>query len=306
MIGKLSYIVTSLKRLLRLSYDVESLKAQIQELRESQCQLLELNGRIASMSLHNSAEIKEYQVYSQAGDDGIIQSLIKALEIQDEQKTFIEFGVQSYWESNTHFLLVNDNWSGFVMDGDAEAMDNLKKSVLCQKYNLTCKQAFITRDNINQLIAESGFNKNVGILSIDIDGNDYWIWEEISIIDPLIVIIEYNHRLGPSRSCTIPYQADFVRTNAHYSNIYYGASLTALVKLGKRKGYKLVTCNSFGNNAYFVKDCLQATVLPEKSVEEAYRSGKFSELRDRDGQLINRSKRKEEEILSNLPICEIE
>ena len=112
---------------------------------------------------------------------------------------------------------------------------------------------FINKDNINEIISRNHLSGKIGLLSIDIDGNDYWIWKAINAIDPTIVIIEFNARLGYEQSVTIPYEADFNRASKHYSNIYYGASLNALYKLGKKKNYELVGTNKNGNNAFFVK-----------------------------------------------------
>ena len=99
----------------------------------------------------------------------------------------------------------------------------------------------------------SGFDHDLGLLHIDLDGNDYWIWKQIDKFAPRILILEYNSVFGSENSWTVPYQADFYRFNAHYSGLYWGASLPALVELSSAKGYDLVGCNSAGNNAYFVR-----------------------------------------------------
>jgi hypothetical protein len=132
----------------------------------------------------------EFQVYSQFGDDGIIQFLIEYINI--EHKTFIEFGVENYREANTRFLLINNNWSGLVMDGSEKHIKTIKNDDVYWKFDLVAKAAFVTKENINQLLTESGFTGETGLLHIDIDGNDYWIWKEISVVNPVIVIVEYN------------------------------------------------------------------------------------------------------------------
>lgn len=225
-----------------------------------------------------------FKIFSQFDDDGLIQYLIKHIEIENE--IFIEFGVQDYSESNTRFLMMNNNWQGFVMDGSSKNMDELKKQPYFWQYSLSAQAVFIDKDNINDLIAGAGF-QNIGILSIDIDGNDAHILEcmDLTIINPAIIIIEYNSLFGIERAISVPYDKHFVRTEKHYSNQYYGASLKALSHIASKKGYALIGCNNFGNNAYFVrKDLLNGKVY-EKAVEDAYVVCKFREGRDQNGEL---------------------
>lgn len=140
-------------------------------------------------------------------------------------KTFIEFGVVDYSEANMRFLLMNNNWSGMVINGSEENISKLRKWELFWKYDLTIVDKFITRDNINEIITNAGFSGNIGILSVDIDGNNYWVLCAIKCIKPCILICEYNNTFG--EKVTIPYYEDFYRTNSHYSNLYWGASLGA-------------------------------------------------------------------------------
>lgn len=142
-------------------------------------------------------------------------------------------------------------------------------------------------ENINNLLLLSGFDSDVGLLHIDLDGNDYWIWKEIDVIRPIVVILEYNSVFGIERAITIPYARNFQRTNAHCSNLFFGASLRALHQLSSAKGYSFIGCNSAGNNAYFVRsDRLNAQVR-EISLEEGYVLSKARESRDRHGKLTH-------------------
>lgn len=211
----------------------------------------------------------EFKVFSQRGEDGIIQHLIKNVSIENE--TFIEFGVENYMESNTRFLLMNNNWRGFVIDGSSKAMESLKKREWFWAYQLEAKNAFITKENINQLMSESKFS-DLGLLSIDIDGNDYWILEELdfSVLNPSILICEYNALFGSDRAISIPYDSSFYRTKAHYSNLYFGASLSALTYIANKKGYALIGCNKNGTNAFFVRRDLLNGMIQEKSIKEAF------------------------------------
>ena len=134
-------------------------------------------------------------------------------------------------ESNCRFLMMKDNWRGYVMEGSEALIEALKASHYYWKFYLNAQRAFITRDNIAALLERSGFDKDLGLLSIDIDGMDYWIAQELTHWKPRILIMEYNAVFGATRAITVPYAADFNRTAAHPSNLYYGASLKALCKL---------------------------------------------------------------------------
>ncbi len=244
----------------------------------------------------------EFKVFSQWGDDGIIQYLIQQLDFPNH--TFIEFGIEDYRESNTRFLLMHDNWSGFVIDGSVRNIQKLQRAYFFWQYDLQAKAAFCDRDNINDLLQESGFDRQVGILHIDIDGNDYWVWQAIEVIEPIVAIIEYNSVFGSDRAISIPYTPDFDRHAAHHSNLYFGASLAALHHLAQAKGYAFIGCNSAGNNAYFVRRDKLAN-LPEVSLEQGYVTSKFRESRDRNGQLNFLRAGQRLEAIAGLPVVNV-
>jgi hypothetical protein len=232
-------------------------------------------------SIDNLSEV-EFQVFSQWGDDGIIQYLVNKLDIPN--KTFIEFGVENYVEANTRFLIFNNNWTGHVLDGSQDNITYIKNDIVSWGWELYSTCAFITKENINELLSQVDLGREPGILSVDIDGNDYWVWEAIDCIDPVIVITEYNSVFGKNTNWTVPYDPSFVRRDKHPSTLYYGASLTAMVSLGKKKGYEFIGCNSKGNNAYFIrKDKIGPFKV--KTVEEGYVLSKFREAHI-DGQWV--------------------
>ncbi|MGB8473793.1 MAG: hypothetical protein WCE61_06890 [Candidatus Acidiferrum sp.] len=222
-----------------------------------------------------------FKVFSQFDEDGIIQYLVHKLPIAN--KTFIEFGVENYEESNTRFLLLNVHWRGMVLDARAMDIRYIQKDKIYWQYDLQAKCAWITRENINPLLRDAGFGEDVGLLSIDVDGNDYWIWEAIQSVRPLIVIIEYNSLLG-LHPIAVPYKEEFDRTAAHYSNLYYGASLGALDHLDKKKGYLLLGSNVWGHNAFFIREDI-AGEFRGLELPKAYVESKFRESRDPNGNL---------------------
>ena len=218
----------------------------------------------------------------------------------------MEFGVEDYQEANTRFLLVNDGWSGLVMDASEENIKRIRRDPLSWQHNLKAQGAFVTRENIDGLLTNQGLAGDIGLLSIDIDGNDYWVWDAITVVSPAIVVIEYNARFGPQRAVTVPYDPRFERAKAHPSMIYYGASLRALWLLGKRKGYALVGCNAAGNNAFFVRKDLLPTSLAERTPEQAFVPAGFREARDARGELALLDADAEAEILRGLAVVDVE
>jgi hypothetical protein len=242
----------------------------------------------------------EFKVYSQFGDDGIIQYLINTFP--SIPKKFIEFGVENYEEANTRFLLIYNNWSGMVIDGNKKNIDYIKQDEIYWKYDIHARCEFITKKNINEVIKSEGFEGEIGIMSIDIDGNDYWIWKEISVVNPGIVIIEYNSTFGFERKITIPYQEYFVRTKTHYSNLYWGTSLNAVHDLAKEKGYVFVGCNSAGNNAYFIRKDVAKGKIKLLSAKEGYVEAKFRESRGKEGKLTYLYGRQKYECIKGHPI----
>ena len=259
-------------------------------------------GRIETRQI-NGIDDKEFQAFSQNGEDGIIQYLIQNLSIKE--KKFVEFGVGNYIESNTRFLLEHNNWSGLVMDGNKKDIQYIKNDEIYWRFDLYAKQAFITRENINELLRKAGMTGHIGLLSIDIDGNDYWVWEAITEVDADIVIIEYNPRFGKERAVTIPYDSGWTRFKVHYSGCYFGASIKALEKLGNKKGYALVAVNQTGANLFFVKRELLNDKVKATTADEAYVSNKYHDSRDIHGRLDFKRGEEEQELLKGLPLVEV-
>ena len=238
-----------------------------------------INGKILATLNNQKQDIAsldevEFQIFSQRGEDGIIQYIINKIEIPNP--VFIEFGVETYVESNTRFLLMNNNWSGLVIDGSKKNINFIKNDFIYWKYNITAVESFITKDNINSLISSYTKIEDIGLLSVDIDGNDYWIWQAIDTIKPRIVICEYNSAFGANKKVTVPYKENFVRNKEHFSELYFGASLAAFCNLADQKGYDFIGTSSAGVNAYFVRKDLSS---PFKKLKE---SASFNESDNRD------------------------
>lgn len=244
----------------------------------------------------------EFSAFSQWGEDGIIDWLLTRLPGIPE--TFVEFGVEDYRESNTRLVLFLRNWRGLIMDGSEAHIRSIQSQDIYWRYDLTAKCAFIDKDNINELIASSGLEGDIGLLSIDIDGNDYWVWQAMDVVRPVVLVCEYNAVLGDVHRLSVPYQADFQRTHAHHSNLYFGASLPALIHLGEQKGYRFVGTNSNGCNAFFVRADHAAAVVGAIDEIRSYPS-RFREARDANAQLTFARGAQRADIIRHLPVVDL-
>jgi hypothetical protein len=168
-------------------------------------------------------------------------------------KRFVEFGVSQGTENNTAYLLLC-GWKGVWIEGSEKFFASIQKTFapLIASGQLITKNAFITAENIESLFQEMKVPEEPDLISIDIDGNDYWIWKAISAYRPRVLVIEYNSLLGPSQPLAMPYDPKWVWDRG----MHFNSSLKAYELLGKEKGYSLVYCNIVGNNAFFVRNDL--------------------------------------------------
>ena len=212
----------------------------------------------------------------------MIQWLAQRVPLQ--RHAFVEFGVQDYRESNTRFLVELDDWEGLIIDAGDEHRAFLERTELGWRHSVTAKQAFLTVENLNDVIRDAGFDGDVGLVSIDVDGVDYWLLEALTVVSPRILVVEYNSLFGPEASVTVPYSPGFDRAVAHHSGLCFGASLLALTQLANRKGYALVGSNSAGTNGFFVRrDVLGA--MAEVAPADAWREARVRQARDVSGLL---------------------
>ena len=295
-------LIVKFQRLNKRLNQINELVQRVDDLQKAfGCVAAEVNRQNKS----SGAGLQEYEfkVFSQWGEDGIIQYLIHQVEIRN--KIFVEFGVQDYRESNTRFLLQNDNWSGLVIDASSESIERIKAEPIYFRNDLRAVCAFIDRENINDLLGSNGIKGDIGILSVDIDGNDYWVWEAINCVQPRIVICEYDSLLGDERKVTTPYDKNFVRLEAHYSFLYGGASIAAMEHLGRKKGYSLVGSNSAGNNLFFVRNDVVGK-LKVLTPKEAYVRAKFRNSHDRQGNLSFLGFDDSLQVIKDLPLYDLE
>src|SRR5436305_1405194 len=206
-----------------------------------------------------------FKVYSQHDEDGIVQEIFR--RIGATSRTFVEFGVETGAECNTVKLLL-EGWRGLWIEAHPQACKAITSSFtdFLNDRRLTLRQSFVTAENINALVDGAGFKGEIDLISIDIDFNDYWIWKAIQAVSPRVVVIEYNAGLRPPMSLTVPYRPH----HAGGGSNFFGASLEALVRLGRQKGYGLVGCNISGSNAFFVRDDLCGDHFMEPATAEEH------------------------------------
>ena len=222
----------------------------------------------------------EFKAYSQFGEDGVIQWLLARVPIAS--RNFIEFGVGDYRESNTRFLLEHDGWSGLILDSGTGHVRFVEDTGLAWRGVIDARSAFITAENIGDLLA--GQPADTGLLSVDVDGMDYWILSAITTIRPRILICEYNSLFGPDRAVSVPYAPTFDRTAAHHSTLYFGASISAFAHWAGEHGYRLIGSTAQGVNAFLVRDDV-AGDLPSLSGADAWVETPIRQARDEGGTL---------------------
>jgi len=205
-----------------------------------------------------------FRKYSQFEEDGLllyIFSLLKPLN-----RVCVEICAGDGRECNTANLIINHGWWGHLFDGDERKVKigrtfyARNKDTFVHPPRFT--QAWITAENVNDEISKSGASGPIDLLSLDMDGVDYWVWKAIKVIEPQVVICETHNSIPPDKALTVPYEAEF----AFESRNFRGASLLAMAKLGKEKGYRLVGTHRFGFNAIFIKQGLVEKYFPEVDV----------------------------------------
>lgn len=206
-----------------------------------------------------------FSVHSQHEEDGILLYIFALIGTTD--KRCVELCAGTGIECNTANLIVNHKWVGLLVDGDEHNVAT-GRAFYGRHHNTRVwpprfLREWVTRGNVNGIVSGNGFTGDIDLLSIDVDGVDYWLWDAIDSISPRVVVTEINHLWGPERSVTVPYRDDFVGGFTEHGSDYAGASLAAFVKLGRRKGYRLVGTNAFATNAFFLRNDIRCAWLPE-------------------------------------------
>ena len=228
----------------------------------------------------------ELKIFSQNGEDGIIDYLTSQLDIKKPK--FVEIGIGDYSESNTRFIYERTSAQGMIIDCLKDLKQNVSKKTKLWKGNLEIIETNVNSENILEILNTKNFLDNLDIFSLDIDGIDYWIIEKLPENFSKIVVLEYNHVFGNELKITVPNKKNFNRKDYHFSHLCFGMSIRAAIEIMEKKNFYFVGSNLFRNNAFFVsKNYLKQKFLKNLIIENPVISseGNFRESRDKNGNL---------------------
>ena len=213
----------------------------------------------------------EFRCNSQNGEDGILLYIFSLIGTTNRKA--LEICAGDGIECNTANLILNHGFHGLLFDGNAELIERGRAfyaahpNTRISPPQLTA--AWITAETINDQLAAPGFAGDIDLLSLDLDGNDYWIWQALTIVRPRIVVLEFNANCGPEVEATMSYKPDY-RWDPAVTPTRCGASLSAFVKVGRAKGYRLIGMQHLGFNAFFAREDISIHLLPEVSAAQLY------------------------------------
>lgn len=209
----------------------------------------------------------ERHFISQHGEDGIVSSI--ASHGMFQSGSFLEIGFYPAEANLIHYSICHKSYGVFV-DADERVCSLARKTFACMNLqNVTVINQKVCPDRVNALISEHCGN-SLGVMSIDIDSVDYWLWKEVTAVKPDLVILEYNGALGPDKALTVPRDWEDITCEEDKLGIFLGASLKALVELSKSKGYRFIGCESSGINAFFLAESVLEDDFSEVTVEDAF------------------------------------
>ena len=232
----------------------------------TQLALMQSYRQLAAVAPQKLPKLSEvgFRAFSQFEEDGILLYIFSLLGTTS--RVCVEICAGNGTECNTTNLIINHGWWGHLFDGRERNVEAGKaffgKHPDTYLYPPRFNHAWITAENVNDLISNSGAHGEIDLLSLDLDGVDYWIWKAITVIQPRVVVCEVHNPIPADKAITMPYQKDFI----FESDDYRGASLAAMAKLGAVKGYRLVGVHRFGFNAFFIRDDIADPYFPAVSV----------------------------------------
>jgi len=228
------------------------------------CYKLGLDAGFMIKALHE----KGFSIFSENKEDGLLLYLFSI--IGTTNKKCIEIGCGYGSECNTANLLIHHEWNGLLIDAGekqtAHAKRFFKTQIRKKNSRPAIVNAHITKKNVNSIVDKYSFSGEVDLLSIDIDGVDYWIWEALNVCKPRVVVVEVQCIWGSERSVTVPYDDRFEAGFVEGYGIYSGGSLAAFNKLASKKGYRFIGVESSGYNAFFLRNDISPDLIPEEDL----------------------------------------
>lgn len=212
-----------------------------------------------------------FRVFSQSDEDGLLLYIFS--QIGFKTRLVLDIAAGSPLGGNTTNLIVNWGCHALLLEGNVKLVEEAnmfyQRNMDTELFPPLVRQAWVTAENINQLVSKEGFSGEIDLFSLDVDGVDYWLWDSLDVVSPRVIMVEYQNMFFSDEAVTVPYRADFNRFTTHPD--FFGASLAAFVKLAHRKGYRLVGCNRYGFNAFFVRNDLACSRLPEVPLDSCLR-----------------------------------
>ena len=251
-------------------------------------------------SMFNDLRQAELKVFSQNGEDGIIDYCLETIGLKDIN--FLELGSSDFVECNSRFCNLIRNSGTYLVDSKMD-IKKLTKNFEDRFINskIYCKNTWVSKDNINNIIREAKTKLGrINVLSIDLDGNDYWIIKSIIDLDFDLIIVEYNPTLSANLPVSVPYDPNFDRTKKHFTWKYYGATLEAYVEHLKKRNFKFIGATTQGTNAFFVNNVHASKFQKVIKSVEVYKNVSSREARNREGILSFKSIEEERELIRDL------
>ena len=245
--------------------------------------------------------LHEARGYSQNGEDGVLLHILS--EVGTSQHQIVEIGCGSGDECNSALLSCCFGWHGLLFDRDADQVRKAQQffSDKGAGDRVRILHQEIQPDGIDQILQAEKFNEELDVLSIDVDGYDFWIWKNLTVVRPRVVVIEVNASYGPSVSCTVPWSPGDSHHDPyrhHLRGWHHGASLRALEALGRSKGYRLVAVESTGTNAFFVREDVAVPTLPPLEPQRVWQPHQVRSRRHRSDE--------QEHSLATLPLVTVD
>lgn len=250
----------------------------------------------------------EVRVFSQWGEDGILDYL--CFELGLVKPKVLELGSGNFTECNSRFLAENLNASVVAVDSRRDLIPTLESLPVYWKTSILPINMWITPKTIIEIQEKAlDFLEKIEIISLDIDGNDYWVAKNLDLSDVKIIVVEYNPLFGSEKAVSIPRKDDFDRTSAHFSNLYYGVSLKAWTNYFGEHNFKFIGTNRVGNNAFFIAGDYANNLsipLPNLSDLEKYVDWRVRESRDKNGRLTYLSNTDRQRLIADMPLVNLE
>jgi hypothetical protein len=272
-------IISLYRLLLLIPKQINELKKDVRELRNMNYSLLELNQKLIFEHYKNNEGTinlsdKGFRVHSQFEEDGLLLYIFSKIGFTNRRgvEMCCGWGIESMLAN----LILYHGFDTLLFDGDKNSVERARNFFSNHpntfQHPPKIIQEWITKENINKIIKENGFEGEIDIFSLDVDGVDYYLIKELSVIKPRVVICEIHNIIPPNLALTIPYSGDFDYRSGKYNPEFRSVSILAMVNLMQEKGYRLVGSHKYGFNIIFIRNDLGVEFFPEINPEECFKN----------------------------------